>query len=125
MASNKQVFINEIEALKSALSADAISYFESVIKAKKVNKKEAEKATVVRKAILEFLQANAGKSFDRVEIGKALFDNADIEEGFLLNDKNEIAYNSITAFANQLVGDGLASKQAVKVGKSEKIKYSV
>lgn len=125
MATNKQIFINEVESLKGSLSADALSYFESVVKAKKVNKKEVEKATIVRGAILKFLQANAGKSFDRTEIGNALFDDADLPEAFLLNEKDQIAFNSITAFANQLVNDGLVQKQEVKVGKSTKVKYLV
>jgi hypothetical protein len=125
MATNKQTFINEVEILKGGLSKDALDYFETVVKAKKINKKEVEKSTVVKSAILTFLQENAGKSFDRTEIGKALFDNADIEESYLLNEKNEIAFNSITAFANQLVTDGKVIKQEVKVGKSTKIKYLV
>lgn len=125
MATNKQIFINEVEGLKAGLSAEARDYFETVIKAKKVNKKEVEKSQVVKNAILKFLQDNAGKMFDRVEIGDSLYNNADIDENFLLNEKNEIAYNSITAFANQLVTDGKAKKQSVKVGKTEKIKYSV
>lgn len=122
---NKQQFISEVEAIKGQLSAEAVSYFESIIKAKKVNKKEQEKATVLRGAILSFLQANAGAQFDRVEIGDALFAAAEFEEEFLLNDKGTVAYNSITAFANQLVGDGLVVKSEIKVGKSNKVKYSV
>lgn len=122
---NKQQFIQEVETLKGQLSSDALAYFESVIKAKKVNKKEQEKAQVMRQAILDFLKENAGKMFDRVEIGNALYAKAEFEEEFLLNEKGEIAFNSITAFANQLAGDGLVSKQEVKIGKSTKIKYSV
>ena len=124
---NKQQFINEVEAIKGQLSAEAVSYFESIIKAKKVNKKEQEKATVLRGAILSFLQANVGneRMFDRVEIGDALYNAAEFDEEFLLNDKGTVAYNSITAFANQLVGDGLVVKSEIKVGKSPKVKYSV
>lgn len=125
MATNKQLFISELENLKASLSANALDYFETVIKSKKVNKKEVEKSTIVRDAILKFLKANAGKSFDRTEIGNALFDDADLPEAYLLNDKNEIAFNSITAFANQLVTDGKVTKQEVKVGKSTKVKYLV
>jgi vancomycin permeability regulator SanA len=126
MATNKQVFISEVEGLVAQLSPEAVSYFESVVKAKKVNKKEQEKAGVVRGAILSFLQANAGtdKMFDRVEIGDALYNAAEFDEEFLLNDKGTVAYNSITAFANQLVADGLIQKFEVKVGKSTKVKYS-
>jgi hypothetical protein len=125
MATNKQTFINELENLKGSLSANALDYFETVIKSKKVNKKEVEKSTVMKDAILKFLQENAGKSFDRTDIGQALFDDADIEESYLLNEKNQIAFNSITAFANQLVTDGKVTKQEVKVGKATKIKYMV
>lgn len=124
MATNKQAFVQEVEALKGQLSANAKDYFETVIKAKKVNKKEVEKAGVIKKAILEFLDSNGKKWFDRTEIGDALFNNADIPENLLLNEKDQIAYNSITAFANQLVTDGKILKESVKVGKSEKVKYS-
>lgn len=125
MASNKQQFIQEVEALKGNLTVDALDYFETVIKAKKTNKKEVEKATIIRNAILKFLQGNAGKSFDRTEIGNALYNDADLPENYLLNEKDQIAFNSITAFANQLAGDGKIKKQEVKVGKSTKIKYSI
>lgn len=124
MATNKQTFISEIEALKSKLSENALDYFETVIKARKVNRKEQEKAQVVKSAILTFLDANGKKWFDRTEIGNALFNDADIPEAFLLNEKDQIAFNSITAFANQLVTDGKILKESVKVGKSEKVKYS-
>jgi hypothetical protein len=127
MATNKQVFIGEIEAIVGQLSAEAADYFNTVVKARKVNKKEQEKATVVRAAILAFLEANRGneKMYDRVEIGDALFDAGEFDEEFLLNDKGTVAYNSITAFANQLVTDGKIQKFEVKVGKSTKVKYSV
>lgn len=125
MATNKQTFINEVEGLKASLSANALDYFETVVKAKKVNKKEVEKSTIVRNAILKFLLENAGKSFDRTEIGNALFDDADLPETYLLNEKDQIAYNSITAFANQLVTDGKVKKQEVKIGKATKVKYSI
>lgn len=127
MATNKQVFINEVEAMVAQLSTEAAEYFNTVIKAKKVNKKEQEKASVVRGAILSFLQANRGneRMFDRVEIGDALYNAAEFDEEFLLNDKGTVAYNSITAFANQLVADGLVQKFEVKVGKSTKVKYAV
>jgi hypothetical protein len=123
MLTNKQVFISEIENLKSQLSENAQTYFEQVVKAKKVNRKEKEKSEIVKSEILKFLQANKNKMFSRDEIAKSLFDNADIDEQYLLNDKNEIAYNSITAFANQLAELGTISKMEVKQGKSKKVKY--
>lgn len=127
MATNKQVFIGEIEAMVGQLSAEAAEYFNTVIKARKVNKKEQEKAQVVRDAILAFLEANRGnqRMFDRTEIGDELFNAAEFDEEFLLNDKGTVAYNSITAFANQLVTDGKIQKFEVKVGKSTKVKYAV
>jgi hypothetical protein len=41
---NKQTFINAIEAIKGTLNAEALDYFETVIKSRKVNKKEVEKS---------------------------------------------------------------------------------
>lgn len=122
---NKQTFVKEIEAIKATLSAEALAYFEGTVKAKKVNKKEVEKAEVVKAAILSFLQANAGKMFDRTEIGDVLYNAAEFDEEFLLNEKGTIAYNSITAFANQLVTAGAVRKDEVRVGKTNKVKYSV
>lgn len=126
MATNKQMFITEVEAMVAQLSTEAAEYFNTVVKARKVNKKEQEKASVVRGAILAFLESNRGnqRMFDRVEIGDALYNAAEFDEEFLLNDKGTVAYNSITAFANQLVADGLVQKFEVKVGKSTKVKYS-
>ena len=123
MLTNKQIFISEIEKFKSQLSETSQTYFEQVVKAKKVNRKEKEKSEIVKSEILKFLQANKNKMFSRDEIAKSLFDNADIDEQYLLNDKNEIAYNSITAFANQLAELGTISKMEVKQGKSKKVKY--
>jgi hypothetical protein len=127
MATNKQVFIGEIEALVGQLSTEAAEYFNTVVKARKVNKKEQQKSSVLRNAILAFLEANRGnqKMFDRVEIGDALYNAAEFDEEFLLNDKGTVAYNSITAFANQLESDSLIQRFEVKVGKSTKVKYAV
>jgi hypothetical protein len=127
MATNKQVFIGEIEALVGQLSTEAAEYFNTVVKARKVNKKEQQKSSVLRNAILAFLEANRGnqKMFDRVEIGDALYNAAEFDEEFLLNEKGTVAYNSITAFANQLESDSLIQRFEVKVGKSTKVKYAV
>ena len=124
---NKQVFIQEVEALKAQLTAEAAEYFETVVKARKVNKKEVEKAATMRGAILAYLEAQRGneRMYDRVEIGDALYDAGEFDEEYLLNDKGTVAYNSITAYANQLVADGLIQKFEVKVGKSTKVKYAV
>ena len=123
MLTNKQIFISEIEKFKSQLSETSQTYFEQVVKAKKVNRKEKEKSEIVKSEILKFLQENRNKMFSRDEIAKSLFDNADIDEQYLLNDKGEIAYNSITAFANQLAELGTISKMEVKQGKTKKVKY--
>jgi hypothetical protein len=122
---SKVSFISAVESLfaKNEVSPEVVEYFNKTVKAKKVNKKEIEKASVLKTAILDFLTANAGTAFDRNEIGQKLFDNADIDEKFLLNDKDQIAFNSITAFANQLVASGEVTKFEVKVGKAKKVKY--
>jgi len=109
MSTNKQTFINEIQGLVSQLSAEAQSYFENVIKAKKVNKKEVEKSQLVKDAIF----------------AQALNDSAELPENYLINEKGTLAVNSITAYANQLVADGLVKKVEVKSGKATKVKYSV
>jgi hypothetical protein len=122
---SKATFISTVESLfaTNEVSPEVVSYFETTVKAKKVNKKEVAKANVLKTAILELLQANTGTALDRNEIGQKLFDNADIDEQYLLNDKDQIAFNSITAFANQLVASGEINKFEVKVGKAKKVKY--
>jgi hypothetical protein len=122
---SKATFISTVESLfaTNEVSPEVVSYFETTVKAKKVNKKEVAKANVLKTAILELLQANTGTALDRNEIGQKLFDNADIDEQYLLNDKDQIAFNSITAFANQLVASGEISKFEVKVGKTKRVKY--
>ncbi len=120
---SKQQFIKEVSAIQSMLSAEALQYFEKYVAAKRVNKKAEEKATVVKNSIVEFFKANVGKQFDRTEIAKALFDNADIDEEFLLNEKGELAFNSITAYSNQLVTEGKLQKIEVKEGKTKRMKY--
>jgi hypothetical protein len=122
---SKAQFVKEVEAVVAGFSVEAREYFEKTVKAKKVNKKEVEKAKVVKNAILAFLTENKGKMFDRVELANALFNAAEFDEEFLLNEKGTLAYNSMTAFANQLVADGLATKDEVRVGKTKKVKYSV
>ena len=124
MSTNKQSFINEVQGIVGQLSPEAQSYFENVIKAKKVNKKEVEKSQAVKDAILKFLQGRKGQ-YDRSEIAQALNDSAELPENYLINEKGGLAVNSITAYANQLVADGLVTKTEVKVGKATKVKYSV
>ena len=118
---NKQAFILEVSTAGIQLSAEAQAFFET-LKAKKVNKKEQEKAVVMKSAILNLLVAE-GKQLDRTEIGDKLYNAGEFEEEFLLNEKGTIAYNSITAFANQLVAEGKAYKEEVRVGKTKKVKY--
>jgi hypothetical protein len=71
------------------------------------------------------LLAKAGKSMDRTEIGNALYDAGEFPEDYIVNDKGTVAFNSITAYANQLVTAGSLVKQEVKVGKFKRIVYSV
>lgn len=123
---SKKIFVETIDKLfqSNAIPTEALQYFEDVVKARKVNKKEAEKATVVKNAILKFLEKNADKAYDRTEIGNALYDLAEFPEEYIVNEKGTVAYNSITAFANQLVDERQIAKDEVKVGKVKKVKYS-
>jgi uncharacterized protein YwbE len=124
---SKATFIQTIESLfeSNEVSTEVREYFEQTVKAKKVNKKEQEKSKIVKQAIHDFLKANSGKAFNRNEIGDALWNNADIDEKHLVNDKGDgVAYNSITAYANQLVTLGLVLKAEQKVGKAKKIVYT-
>ena len=124
---SKVQFIQSVESLfaSNEVSQEVREYFEKTVKAKKVNKKEVEKAKIVKQAIHDFLKANSGKVFNRNEIGDALWNNADIDEKHLVNDKGDgVAYNSITAYANQLVTLGLVLKAEQKVGKAKKIVYT-
>lgn len=122
---SKQKFIEVVESLFEAntIDAEALEYFNKTVKAKKVNKKEQEKAIVVKEAIVKFLNTNKGTMFDRTQIADALYNAGEFAEEFLLNDKGTVAYNSITAFANQLVTEGKIQKQEIKEGKFKKMKY--
>jgi hypothetical protein len=123
----KAKFIEVVESLFQIhpVDADVVEYFNKTVKSVRVNKKEVEKAETVRNAILNHMKVNAGKMLDRVEIGTALYNAGEFSEEFLLNEKGEVAYNSITAYANQLVNNGLLRKDEVRVGKVKKIKYSL
>ena len=124
---SKQKFIEVVESLFQIhpVDAGAVEYFNKTVKSKKLNQKEIEKARVVKEAILKYLTINAGKMFDRTEIANALYNAGDFKEEYLINDKGTIAYNSITAFANQLVTSGSVKKQEIKEGKIKKVKYSI
>lgn len=124
---SKQKFIEVVESLfeGNTIDAEALEYFNKTVKAKKVNKKEQEKAIVVKEAIVKFLNTNKGTMFDRTQIADALYNAGEFAEEFLLNDKGTVAYNSITAFANQLVTEGKIQKQEIKEGKFKKMKYAV
>jgi hypothetical protein len=123
---SKVKFIEVVESLFQVhpVDAEAVAYFEKTVKAKRVNAKDVEKAKVVKQAIVDLL-AKAGKSMDRTEIGNALYDAGDFPEDYIVNDKGTVAFNSITAYANQLVTAGSLVKQEVKVGKFKRIVYSV
>jgi hypothetical protein len=122
---SKKLFVQEVQGLVAQLSPEAMEYFVKTYEQKRVNAKAAAKADVMKAAILKFLQENQGKAFDRIAIGDALFNDADIPEEYLLNEKNGIAYNSITAFANALQKDGIIKKDEVKEGKRKVVKYCV
>jgi hypothetical protein len=123
---SKAKFVEVVNSLFSMypVDAEAVEYFEKVVKAKRVNGKDVEKSKTVKSAIVNLLSAN-GKAMDRTEIGNALYDAGEFPEEFLLNEKGEVAYNSITAFANQLVNEGILEKNEVKVGKVKRVVYSV
>jgi hypothetical protein len=125
MLMSKAKFVEVVNSLFELhpVDGEAKEYFEKVIKAKRVNSKDVEKSKVIKEAILKFLREYKGTGFDRVEIGNALYDGGEFPEEFLLNEKGEVAYNSITAYANQLVNDGSISKDEVKVGKTKRVKY--
>ncbi len=124
---SKAKFIEAVESLFQIYPVDAevLEYFNKTVKTVRINKKDVEKGETVRNAILNYMQANAGKMFDRVEIGNALYNAAEFSEEFLLNEKGQIAFNSITAYANQLETNGLILKGEVRVGKTKKVKYWV
>ena len=60
---------------------------------------------------------------DRTEIGNALYDAGEFAEEYLVNEKGTVAYNSITAYANQLVNEGCLKKDEIRVGKVKRIVY--
>lgn len=122
---SKAKFIEVVEGLFQIhpVDAEVVAYFEKTIKAKRVNSKDVEKAQTIKKAILELLTKEA-KPMDRTQIGNAIYDAGEFNEEFLLNEKGEVAYNSITAYANQLVSEGSLKKDEVKVGKAKRIVYS-
>lgn len=122
---SKAKFIEVVESLFQIhpVDAEVVAYFEKTIKAKRVNSKDVEKAQTIKKAILELLTKEA-KPMDRTQIGNAIYDAGEFNEEFLLNEKGEVAYNSITAYANQLVSEGSLKKDEVKSGKVKRVVYS-
>jgi hypothetical protein len=123
---SKVNFIQTIESLfaSNEVSTEVREYFEQTVKAKKVNKKEQEKSKVVKQAIYDYIKANPNVAYTREQIGDALYNSGDTPEQYLLNAKDTVAYNSITAYANQLVALGLINKSEQKIGKSKKVMYS-
>lgn len=123
---SKVKFIEVVEQLfaSNAVDSEAIAYFEKTIKAKRVNAKDVEKANVIKQAI-ESVLARSGKAMDRTEIANIIYDAGEFPEEYLLNDKGTVAYNSITAYANQMVTAGILSKQEVKNGKFKRMVYAI
>jgi hypothetical protein len=122
---SKKIFVETIDRLfqSNEIPAEALQYFQETVKAVKVNKREIEKAEVVKGAIFAFLMQNPNMIYDRVEIGNALYDQAEFAEDYIVNEKGTVAFNSITAFANQLVNERKIVKKEVQVGKVKKVKY--
>lgn len=122
---SKKLFVETVERLfsQNEVAEEVLEYFNSTVKLKRINKKELDKSEIVKRAIEQYLMENVERVFDRVEIADELYNRAEFPEEYLLNDKGTLAYNSITAFANQLVNDGRIAKSEVKVGKVNKVKY--
>lgn len=116
----KADFVKQVEAM--ALSAEAREYFEQTFKVKRVNAKAAAKAVAIKQAIIEFFKGNEG-SHDRVALANAVHNSGSLEESYTVNEKGDIAYNSFTAYANQLVAEGVLGKSEVKVGKAKRVAY--
>jgi len=123
---SKVKFIEAVEQLfaSNAVDSEAVAYFEKTIKAKRVNAKDVEKANVIKQAI-ESVLTRSGKAMDRTEIANIIYDAGEFPEEYLLNDKGTVAYNSITAYANQMVTAGILSKQEVKNGKFKRMVYAI
>lgn len=123
---SKAKFIEVVESLFQVhpVDAEAVAYFEKTVKAKRVNAKDIEKAKVVKEAITALLE-KTGKNMDRTEIANTLYDAGEFPEEYLVNEKGTVAYNSISAYANQLVTTGTLVKQEVKVGKFKRIVYGI
>lgn len=123
---SKVKFIEAVEQLfaSNAVDSEAVAYFEKTIKAKRVNAKDVEKANVIKQAI-ESVLTKSGKAMDRTEIANIIYDAGEFPEEYLLNDKGTVAYNSITAYANQMVTAGILSKQEVKNGKFKRMVYAI
>jgi len=115
-------FVQEVE--KMELSPEAKAYFAKSFKAPRVNKKEQEKAQAMKDAILAVL-GQSDDALDRETIANAINDAANLPEEYLVNDKGDLAVNSITAYANQLVAEGSVVKVQVKVGKAKRVHYKL
>jgi tetrahydromethanopterin S-methyltransferase subunit A len=123
---SKVKFIEVVEQLfaSNAVDSEAVAYFEKTIKAKRVNAKDVEKANVIKQAI-ESVLTKSGKAMDRTEIANTIYDAGEFPEEYMLNDKGTVAYNSITAYANQMVTAKILTKQEVKNGKFKRIVYAI
>ena len=123
---SKVKFIEAVEQLfaSNAVDSEAVAYFEKTIKAKRVNAKDVEKANVIKQAI-ESVLTRSGKAMDRTEIANTIYDAGEFPEEYMLNDKGTVAYNSITAYANQMVTAKILTKQEVKNGKFKRIVYAI
>ena len=123
---SKKLFLDAVEKLfaQNVVAEEVKEYFNNTLKAKRINKTEVERTKIVKNAIYKFLEQNPNIAYDRVEIGSTLYNEAEFPEEYLVNEKGTIAYNSITAYANQLVNEERIVKNSVKAGKSTKIVYS-
>ena len=125
---SKQVFVQSVEkffvANAATIAPEAKLYFEQTFKTKRVNPKDAAKADALKSAIVEVVRASK-VALNRNEIADTINNEAMVAEEFILNIKGDVAYGSVTAFANQLVEAGTLTKSTVKNGKSKSTVYSV
>jgi hypothetical protein len=120
---SRQSFVKTVEQLfkENAVDPQVKEYFtQNFFKSTRKSSADLERAEAIKSSILEVVRG-ADKLMDRNEIGRKI--EALMAEGTLRNEKGEIAFNSVTAYANQLVEQGLLEKKEVRERKSKRVKY--
>jgi hypothetical protein len=121
---SKQSFTQTVEQLFQAngVEGEVLDYFVKNYKTARKNSRELERADAIKAAILSVLKEEQ-KLMDRNEIGQKV--DSLVEASFIRNSKGHVSFNSITSFANQLVEQGLVSRQEVRERKAKRVKYQV